>query len=310
MKASVICSPGLDGFLGYFYQGSSPTDRAMIVLIGDDGDDLMDQACARWLTKYQNCGALCLALRESRNADPGISLFDLDRVLSGVQFLKKRGIGKIGICGMSMQAVIALSAAARIPEISLVLAFSPCDYVPWGFCHGTVGKSKNAEYPTGESLLQWQGQPLAYKSPCLKKEAYHALFASDSRAHLELQSLGIFDHSEEAEPVPEEAFIPAENIRGAVILVGAEDDSMWNSTRYIFRLRNRLKEKEFMFPVKVFSYTHGTHLLVPQRMLMEALPIIGGLTAWIFAGGRRHPIRCRKARISLDRKLSSYLQSW
>ena len=152
MKAFKICSPASDGFLGYFYPAENHRGRCMMILAGDDGNDFMDQAFARWFTKYQDCSALCIALRQVKTEDPGLSLWNLNTILEAVSWLRSRDYSKIGICGISMQAVIALSAAARIPEISLTMAFTPCDYVPWGFKHGPVGNSKNAEYPTGKSL--------------------------------------------------------------------------------------------------------------------------------------------------------------
>ena len=310
MKPSLICSPAMDGFQGCLYKSAKNTGKCIIVLLGQDGRDFMSRAAARWLTSYQDCSALCLALRQDPSQDPGISLWNLNTVSQAVSWLHSRDYPKVGILGMSMQAVIALSAAARIPEISLTLAFSPCDYVPWGFRRGMVGNCKNAEYPTGKSLLTFKSQPLPFQEAAMEKEEYWNLFKSQSRKHLEPHSIAVFDRCEAVHPVPREAFIPVENIRGAVILVGAEDDSMWNSTRYIYRMRKRLREKEFIFPLKTFTYSHGTHLLLPQRMVMDALPVIGGMTAFLYASGRRHPGKCRAARISLDRKLSSYLQSW
>ena len=310
MKASRILSPGQEGFWGYLYTDVQTAEKCMIVLAGDQGNDFLSQAFARWFTAHQETDVLCLSLQQDPNGDAGVNLWNLNTVVEAVRWLKGQDYGKIGICGISMQAVIALSAAARIPEISMTLAFSPCDYVPWGFLHGTVDGHKNAEYPTGKSLLTYMGQPLPFQDAHLGKEAYYRTFLSDSRHHHELHSRGIFDRSEEAERIPLEAFIPAENIRGPVILVGAEDDSMWNSTRYILRLRKRLQEKEFIFPLKCFTYARGTHLLLPQRMLMEALPVVGGLVPAIYVSGRHHLKACKDSRIHLDQQLSSYLSVW
>lgn len=310
MKPAMVLTTPLDGFRGYFYPAASPSEKTMIILLGDDGNDFLSQAAARWFTKYQGCNALCMALRENQNQDPGIDLWKLETVQAAISWLKSQGNVKIGIFGMSMQAVIALSAAARMPEISLVLCFAPCDYVPWGFRHGPVGSDKNAEYPTGNSLLTYQGEPLPFQSAGMEKEEYAALFRSESKKYREMHSRTVFDRSEEINPIAEETYIPAEQIRGAVLLVGAEDDSMWNSQKYIGRLTGRLKEKEFMFPVKAFLYGRGTHLLMPQRMLMEALPVIGGWTAFLFHSGRQHYKACKAARLNLDRKLTSYLSSW
>ena len=310
MKASRILSPGQEGFWGDLYKGDKTAEKCMIVLSGDQGNDFLSQAFARWFTAHQETDALCLSLRQDPNGDAGVNLWNLNIVLEAVKWLKNQDYEKIGICGISMQAVIALSAAARIPEISLTLAFAPCDYVPWGFLHGTVDGHKNAEYPSGKSLLTFMGRPLPFQEAHMEKEEYVRAFYGDCRQFRELHSRGIFDRSEDACRIPREAFVPAENIRGSIILIGAEDDSMWNTTRYIYRMRKRLQDQEFIFPVKSFTYARGTHLLLPQRMLMEALPVIGGLLPLLFSSGR-HPLKaCKDSRIHLDRQLSCYLAAW
>ena len=310
MKPSRICSPGQEGFLGYFYEAPRSAGKCIITLAGDDGNDFLSQAFARWFTRYQNMSVLSLALRQDPTQDPGIHLWNLNTVAEAVSWLKAQDCHKIGICGISMQAVIALSAAARIPEISLTIAFSPCDYVSWGFQHGTVDGHKNAEYPTEKSLLVFKGQPLPFQEAHMEKSQYVRRFYGDCRQFRELHSRGIFDHSEKSCRIPREAFIPAENIRGPLVLIGAEDDSMWNTTRYIYRMRKRLQEKEFIFPVKSFTYARGTHLLLPQRMVMDAIPLAGSLIPLLFSSGRHHVKACRDSRIHLDRQLSCYLAAW
>lgn len=309
MKVSAVCSPDRDGFRGYFYDVPS-SGRCMVIVLGDDGNDFMSKACARWFFKYQNCSVLCIGLRTDGKEDPGINLWNLNQIESAVNWLHGRSIQKIGICGMSIQAAMALSAAARIPFFSLVIAFSPCDFVPWGFLHGPAGKEKNAEYPTGNSAFTWNGEALPFQAANLSRDDYYKTFQGDSKRFLEMHSKGVFEKSEAVSPVPENAWIPAENIRGALILVGAEDDSMWNSTRYIHRMRRRLTDKHFMFPVRALTYRYGTHLLLPQRMVMDALPVIGGFIYLMFASGRKNHQACRSSRIHLDRELSSFLQNW
>lgn len=310
MKAREICSSRQEGFRGYFYEAPQSAGKCIIVLAGDDGNDFLSQAFARWFTRYQNASVLCLAVRQETSQDPGINLWNLSVVSEAVSWLKARDCHKIGICGISMQAVIALSAAARIPEISLTIAFTPCDYVPWGFQHGTVEGHKNSEYPTGKSLLVFKGQPLPFQEAHIGKTEYVRGFYGDCRRFWELHSRGIFDRSEATARIPKEAFIPAENIRGPIVLIGAEDDSMWNTTRYIYRMRKRLQDKEFIFPVKSFTYARGTHLLLPQRMVMDAVPLAGGLIPLLFSSGRHHLRACKDSRIHLDRQLSCYLAAW
>lgn len=50
-----------------------------------------------------------------------------------------------------------------------------------------------------------------------------------------IASRKLFDDSEAAHPITEEEFIKVENICGKLFLVGAEDDALWDTAKYIFR---------------------------------------------------------------------------
>lgn len=303
MRASAFVS---GDFRGFYYTAARETDRCMIVLLGDDGDDFMSKLCAKWLTRAQNCHALCLALRRSRAEDPGISRWPLEQAAHAVRWLLDRGISKIGIMGMSMQGAMALSAAARIPEFSLTLALSPCDFVPWGFCHGR----KKEEFPTGASAFSWQGQDLPFQPPMLEPENYWLLYQTATKAYHEMHSRTLFDLSEEFHPVSTEALIPVENIPGKLVLVGAEDDSMWDAAKYIRRMEVRLGNKTPAPALEALIYPYGTHLLVPQKMLDLSLPPVGNLVSRMFVSGRRYPAACKAARLDLEEKLTAVFEAW
>ena len=55
-----------------------------------------------------------------------------------------------------------------------------------------------------------------------------------------MNSRKIFDDSEAAHPLQEEEIIPVERIRGKLLLVGAEDDTLWDAAKYIRRMEKRL----------------------------------------------------------------------
>ena len=57
-----------------------------------------------------------------------------------------------------------------------------------------------------------------------------------------LASRKLFDDSEAAHPITEDAYIKVENIRGRLLLIGAADDSLWDTAKYIRRMERRLAE--------------------------------------------------------------------
>ena len=60
--------------------------------------------------------------------------------------------------------------------------------------------------------------------------------------------------------------IKVENIQGKLLLIGAEDDVLWNVARYIHRMEKRLAEHPHNCEVESVVYEHGTHLKMYQKM--------------------------------------------
>ena len=311
MKATQHLAAAMDGFPGWFYASPTPSDRCMLVFLGDDGNDFMDKAVAKWLTRVHGCNALCVGLRQNvRQQDTGVHDWPLEQVAAAAHWAKQKGFAKLGLFGMSMQACLVLSAACRIPDFSLVIAFAPADFVPWGFVHGKIDGNPNGEWPSGGSTFTWQGQPLPFQPAMQDKEAYWQMFTADGKRFHEMHSRGVFEYSEQQHPIDAESFIPVENIAARLVLVGAEDDSMWDSARYIRRMEARMQKAGRTAPLDVFLYRYGTHLLVPQKLLKSALPVGGCLISRMFASGRKHPGDCKQARLDLEDKLARILADW
>ena len=186
MKVTTTALSERDGFSGTLYAPAGDSRRAVILMAGDSSTDFLTRAFARWLTDCRGLQVLALGVIQTPGQDSGVHGWALERVEQAVAWLKERGLEKIGAVGISMQAVLLLSAAARIPDISLTVAFSPCDYVPWGFTHGRMGREKNAEWPTGGSLCTWRGEELPFQPAGLGKEAYWRLFEERSREYKEM----------------------------------------------------------------------------------------------------------------------------
>lgn len=62
-----------------------------------------------------------------------------------------------------------------------------------------------------------------------------------------------------------EEYIPVENIHGKLLLIGAEDDVLWDAARYIHRMEKRLAEKPHECEVETAVYAHGTHFVFPRH---------------------------------------------
>ena len=92
-----------------------------------------------------------------------------------------------------------------------------------------------------------------------------------------VNSRKLFDDSETAHPIEPEEYIPVENIRGKLLLIGAEDDALWDTAKYIRRMEKRLAEKPHECEIETMVYAHGTHFVFPEGMLKIMLPVGSGL---------------------------------
>ena len=105
-----------------------------------------------------------------------------------------------------------------------------------------------------------------------------------------VNSIKLFDDSEKAHPVTEDEMIKIEKINGILLLIGAEDDVLWDTAKYIRRMRQRMKEYPHTCRLESVIYEHGTHFIFPESMLKTMLPIGSGIfMKMAFQGARKYP---------------------
>ena len=298
--------PFLHGFYGAYYENPKGSDSAVLFLLGESVDDLLVKTGVRWLHR-QGCNVMVIAPSQ---VPCGYFSFPLERIGLAIDWLKERGSRRFGIMGGSATASIALLAASCYPDLSLTVAVSPCDFVMEGFRRD--GLDGAWERPAdGRSIVTWQGKNLPYVPYAYRHPEYSRKLEEEAKNGKNLvASRQMFDRSELLHPVTDKEAIPVENIRGTVILAGAEDDCLWDTCRYIRRICDRLRRKDGKCHCKAFLYPVGTHFLAPQSMLRLALPISADLIVLPFREGRRNLMACRDSRRDLDQRLCREIQSW
>lgn len=295
-----------DGFFGVYYP-MKETRRAMIVMAGDASDDHLAKCVVKWFQE-RGCSALAMS---ADIKDYGYHSFPLERFEKAVDFLSAKGFEKIGIVGASTTGMIALASASRIPKISLTIAISPSDFIMEGFYQD--GKDGAHERPGDqESTLTCNGEPLPYLPFAYRHPEYWQNLQKEAKEGGDfLASRKMFDESERLHPLQEEEKIPVENIQGTAVCIGAEDDVLWDTCRYIRRMEQRLKEKDHSCSFHAWTYTYGTHFIFPESMMRKILPVGSGLLmCTVFRSGRKHPLECRRTRIDIDQKLNALLAVW
>ena len=306
MKKKVF-SPEQDGFCGAWYPDPNGSNCAMILMLGDSSTDRMAASGAKWIHR-QGCNALAMSPDKK---DYGHHNYPLERFEKAIEFLRSQDCSKIGIVGASTTGMLALVAASYYPEISLTVAVSPSDFIMEGFYRD--GKDGMTERPgDNESSVSWQGQSLPYLPYAYRHPEYWQKIKEESKAGGDkVASRKMFDESERRHPLQEEEKIKVERIRGRVICIGAEDDVLWDTCRYIRRMDERLQNMQHECTFEPWIYERGTHFAFPESMLKMMLPVGSSLLVSImFKAGKEHPKECRETRIDIDRRLQKALREW
>lgn len=307
MRPERMFSPEVDGFYGAYYPCRTPSDHAFIVMLGDSSDDYLAKTGVLWL---QRRGYSCMAMSPAK-ADYGHHDYPLERFGAAIAFLRGQGIARIGIIGASTTAMLALVAATYYPDITMTLAFSPSDFVMEGFYRD--GLDGATERPgEGESTVSWQGQPLPYLPFAYRHPEYWQKIQEETKGSGNLMcSRELFDESERRHPVQEDERIKVERIRGHVVLIGAEDDTLWDTCSYIGRMADRLESHAHECTYETLTYQYGTHFIFPESMLRMLLPVGSRFALGLaFRSAKEHAEECRQTRIDIDRRLTQALAGW
>lgn len=276
-------------------------------MLGDAIDDRMAVSGVKWIHR-QGCNALTMSPAKK---DYGHHNYPLERFEKAIAYLKAQGNRRIGVVGGSTTGMMALLAASFYPDITLTIALTPPDFVMEGFYQDGLDGAR--ERPgDNESSVSYQGKPLPYLPYAYRHPEYWQKIRQESRDGGDvIASRKMFDESERRHPVQEDEKIKIENIEGKLVLVGAEDDVLWDTCKYIRRMEARLKSMPHRCKYKVMTYEHGTHFVFPESMMRIMLPVGSGLMVRLmFKAGREYPKECKATRVDIDRKLAKIIAGW
>lgn len=296
------------GFYGAYWKNKKETNCTIIAMLGDDPEDYMARSCVKWLMK--KCGVNVLTMSPAKK-NYSHHNYPLERIESAIKWLKDNGNKKIGIAGASTTGTLALTAASYFPDITLTIAMTPSDFIWQGFEQGK--KDGCGEWPVeGESLFTYRGSPLPYMPFCYKHPEYWQVMREEAKRTGNMTaSRKVFDDSEAAHPITEDEFIKIEKIKGELLLIGAEDDSLWEAARYVRRAEKRLNSKPHDCHAQFITYKHGTHFVFPESLLKKIFPVGAGLLSkMMFKAAKEFPKECKETRIDIDKRISEAIKEW
>ncbi len=294
------------GFYGCYWPLEG-ADSAMIAMLGDDCEDYMAKSAVKWLQK--NFGISVLTLSPAHKDYSHINL-PVERIGASIEYLKAQGIKKFAITGASTTGMFSLVAASYYPEITLTIAMTPSDFVMEGFCQGKQD-GQTEWLGDGESSVSWEGKSLPYLPYAYRHPEYGKKIKAEAKAGGDLlASRNMFIESERLHPIREDEFIKIERIRGKLLLIGTEDDVLWEAAKYIRRMEKRLSERPYECEVESYIYEHGTHFVFPEGLVKTILPLGGDLITRVFAAGRKYPKECKQTRVDIDKRVSKAINIW
>lgn len=295
------------GFYGAYWKNKKETNCAIIAMLGDDPEDYMAKSCVKWLME-KGVNVLTMSPGKKNYSHHN---YPLERIESAIKWLKDNGNKKIGIAGASTTGTLALTAASYFPDITLTIAMTPSDFIWQGFEQGK--KDGCGEWPVeGESLFTYRGKQLPYMPFCYKHPKYWQVMREEAKRTGNMTaSRKVFDDSEVAHPITEDEFIKIENIKGKLLMIGAEDDCLWNAAKYVKRAKRRLAEKPHDCDAELVVYKHGTHFVFPESLLKKIFPVGAGLLLkMMFKAAKEFPKECKETRIDIDKRISEAIKEW
>lgn len=296
-----------DGFYGAYFPNKTKTNKGIILMLGDSIDDRLATSGVKYMQLFNfNCITISPAKKNY-----GYHNYELEKFGKALDILKQKGCTKFAIAGGSTTGMIALVVSSIYHEITLTIAFTPCDFIMEGFYQDGLDGAK--ERPgNNESTLTLNGRPLPYLPYAYRHPTYWQMIKKESQEGKDMiASRKLFDESERLHPLKEEELIKVENIKGTIVLVGASDDVLWDTTKYIRRMEERLKTKNHDSTLYSYIYQHGTHFAFPERLIKFMLPIGSSLLVSIaFKAGKKFKKECKKTRIDIDNKLTDIINNW
>ena len=296
-----------DGFYGTYYINPNGADNAVIGLFGDDPNDYMAKCGAKWLHK-NGVNVMCMSPDVKNYSHVN---YPLERIGTAIKWLKSNGNKKIGIMGMSTAGMDSIAAASYYPDITLTFGLTPSDFIWQGFEQGEKDSCKEWPIPNA-STLSWEGKPIAYMPFVYQHPEYYRIIEEETKDSGDVtRSTKLFIDSEKAREHSEEEMIKIENIKGKLILIGAEDDSFWETGKYIRRMDKRLQEHPHSCDYEAIVYEHGTHFVLPESLLRTALPVgLKFVLKFVFRAAKEYPNECEATRKDIDKRLSAAIKEW
>ncbi len=248
-----------DGFCGTLFVAERAFNKNKAVIFADsaEGGYTSAKVMAELFSK-NGINSLALGYFNVAGAPENLAAVPIEYVEKAASKMKRLGFTKIGIWGFAEGAVYALTAASFVQDITCVIALSPLHHI-------ICGKAKPSKLIRKKLLtcsgFSHAGTPLPFLSmPKINKFklGIQMLFAK------KISTAWVYRNAiASANP---DSIIPVENIKGSVLVISSDEDTIWPAKFSAEQIINRLGENHFRFKKEHIAYHFCSRYLLPFNL--------------------------------------------
>jgi dienelactone hydrolase len=273
------------GVTGIFARPAGPGPFPGVVAFGGSGGGLGPAAAWAPMLASRGIATLAIAYFGAPGLPAALTGVEVEVVERAARWLLSRADiapGTVAAMGMSRGSELALWAGALLDVIGAVVAFAPS---------GISWPGIDSQGPTASAAWTFRGRPLPYATVGAAAKAAQAPRPGPPAA-----LRAVFEPTLADARLFEHAVIPVEEIRGPVLFVSGEADTMWPATQMTQIAEQRARDRGFRHPLVHLRYRDGGHICAgvpgtPVATEVKHHPLTGG--RYSFGGTRAANARAR-----------------
>lgn len=286
-----------DGFCGRWFEGTTHKDKVVIVM---PGTGTAEENAVKLFGFIHKAGYSVMMIANSKwdkelPSDP--IQVPVEYAEKAIAVLKEEGYTRFAMYGISFGARYSLLCATLIPDIEVVMAASPYDYVTEGV--------KGITNPQNCSSLTYRGQDLPYLPVELLHHNLLAGVCKLLKSRYTFKQIMRFGYDSCTET--EEARIRVENITADILLLSPGYDDCWPSDTAVPRMERLIRGSGKCKRFKSVVYEKASHII---GLDLDATPDRKKKMQSMLQAEMNNPQACDEARREGMKEIIDFLDAW
>lgn len=294
------CTLEKEGFIANYYEGSSETNKAIIVVGGSSCNEKTTTAMADFLIKA-GYNVLVLGFYLWKGLSKDLASIPVDYVEKAVHWLlEKPQIEKVAMTGTSTGGGYTLLCASLIPEITCVIPVVPFDYV----MEGTTKDNKRKHC----SVYTYHGEDIPYTPlELLDMGTKEWLRRARKAEGYGLKRFMRYGYDQMTPFHTEKSRIKVENMKADVLLLAVKNDDCWPSDEAVPRIVKKLQSVNYPYRLEYHIYEKASHALCDG---LEKISVTKFMLKQMLPAEKKYPKECDEARADSLKRILEFLKKW